>query len=1070
MVPLLLGLVVLIGPAPGIAQTNLAAVRGHVTDPSGAVVPNAKITLTNITRNVSRTAVSNTDGDYEIPYVLPGTYRLTCSTSGFKTFVATDIVIVGNETRRVDVRLEVGSTSTQVTVTAGAAVISTENAQITSGINGNDFHNNPVSDQEFPQAAMLFLPMVQSEGGGFSLSIAGLPPSDVEESMDGIGNDGTVNLVNNLNTDQNLELITTNAPAEFSRPVTFTMTGKSGANAFHGSAQFYEMNSALDARFPTDPTKIPFKTHEGDVEFGGPLKKDRTFFFVDYYFIRIPSSSFSNENVPDSLERQGDFSQISTPVINPYTGAAFPGNIIPQGMISSEADKMQQLYIPTANQGPSGQIVANNFGFFFPHPSDIYKYDSWNARVDHNFSSKHSLYGRYIDRITPYLLAGNFPDVGTWTRNRYHHSVVVSDTYTFSPNLVNNFRWGWALDHIHDGIPELGFTPVDGNVAVGAVGLQGVNPNGYKAMGFPDTAITGVSALTQQPGVIPLDSNVYTYDESLSWAKGRHVAKFGVQVVPWTNYTEEYPAGTYGSFTYQGTFTGNPYADFLLGLPIDSERLNPLVPRTSHAYEMGLYAEDAFRITPKLTLNYGLRWDFSSFASYEDGLNYNWNPISGDVIIPQAALSKVSPLYPTDITVTTGQSVPNADTKLFRPRLGVAYRISSNTVIRGGFGMYTQPLGTTIEDPTEESLVTSPAPFSIAETYINQFTSGQPEFAMPNPFPASIAEASVPSQSVTGYPTNVKNGDIYEFNVTVERETHHVGLSLSYVGTRGRGLAYLAPDTNLPEPSLIPFTQSRRPFPQFVDTEYLMENGESDYDGLLLTAKRRVGNFTFDANYTYANNMDNMENLQNPYNLNPWNHDAYTPRNVANLMFVYLLPFGRGQRFGSRSSASVNAILGGWHLNWITTLQGGQYFTPSYSGSDPSNTDTFGGIPDRICNGNIPSSRNFGDWFNAACFTVPAAGTFGNSGANILEAPGEYLNNMSLGKEFPMKEGRITFTIEAQALDLFNTPTFELPYSNISVPSQVGRVYAPLGGLSVGGNLVVAGGARAIVLTGRVAF
>lgn len=486
--------------------------------------------------------------------------------------------------------------------------------------------------------------MVQSEQGGFALSIAGQPATNVEESMDGVGNDGTDNLVNNMHAEENLQLITVNAPAEFSRPVNFTMSGKGGGNAFHGSAEFDEVNSALNARFPTEPTKVPFKTHFGDVEFGGPIKKDRTFFYVNYLFIRVPSSSFfNNENVPDALEREGNFSELSTPIINPFTGTAFPGNIIPQGMINSVASKMQQLYIPLPNQGPPG-ITPNNFGFLFPHPSDLYKYDSWNARVDHNFSSKHSLYGRYIDRITPYLLAGSFPNVGTWTRNRYHHSMVVSDTYVISPTLVNNFRWGWALDHIHDGIPELGFTPVTGDKAVAAIGLQGVNPNGYKVMGFPNTTITGISPLTQQPGVIPLDSNTYTYTDSLSWAKGRHVAKFGGEVKPWTNYTEEYPAGTYGSFTYDGSFSGNAYADFLLGLPRESVRLNPLVPRTSHAYEMGYYAEDVFKVTPKLTLNYGLRWEYFSFPSYEDGLNYNWNPTTGDVIIPQAAVNKVSPL------------------------------------------------------------------------------------------------------------------------------------------------------------------------------------------------------------------------------------------------------------------------------------------------------------------------------------------------------------------------------------------------------------------------------------------
>ena len=258
---------------------------------------------------------------------------------------------------------------------------------------------------------MILAPLVQSPQGGYGLQVAGLPTIQVEESMDGVENDGPVNLVNNAHDTEDLQITTVNSPAEFSHAVNFTMTGKSGSNAFHGSAQFNEVNSALDARFALTPTKTPFKTHSGYGQFSGPLKRDRTFFYVSYMPTRVPAESFFNRTVPDLLERQGNFSEFSGNLINPYTGSPFPGNII-NIPLSSVATTMQQGYLPNPNQG-SGGPVANNFGYSWPHPTDLFKEDDWNVRVDHNFSSKHSLYGRYEDRISPYHKCGNFPNVGS---------------------------------------------------------------------------------------------------------------------------------------------------------------------------------------------------------------------------------------------------------------------------------------------------------------------------------------------------------------------------------------------------------------------------------------------------------------------------------------------------------------------------------------------------------------------------------------------------------------------------------------------------------------------------------
>jgi hypothetical protein len=342
---------------------------------------------------------------------------------------------------------------------------------------------------------------------------------------------------------------------------------------------------------------------------------------------------------------------------------------------------------------------------------------------------------------------------------------------------------------------------------------------------------------------------------------------------------------------------------------------------------------------------------------------------------------------------------------------------------------------------------------------------------MPNPFPSSLSSASSPSQSVTGYPKNITNGKIHEFNVSIARQFGNVGFSIAYSGVRARGLNYKVPQTNIPQPSTTTFTQSRTPYPEFSGTAFEYQNGKSNYDSLVLEAKKNLGQLVFDVNYTYANNLDNMEDLENVYNLNPWNHDAYTARNILTGMVMFPLPFGRGQRFGSNSPAPVNALLGGWRVNWITTVQSGQFFSPTFSGSDPSHTNTSGGFPDRVCNGNLSrGKRTPAKWFDASCFAVPQAGHFGNSGANVLVSAPFNVSDMTLGKTFPIFGDRVRGTFQGMFLDIFNHPTYAYPYNNISVPSQVGQFFAPLGGLNVGGGLVDAGGARAIVLRARVEF
>jgi hypothetical protein len=784
--------------------------------------------------------------------------------------------------------------------------------------------------------------------------------------------------------------------------------------------------------------------------------------------VRIPSSTFYNRNVPTAAMRNGDFSQVGairdpSTMVNgvPSTAQPFPGNMIPADRINAMSKLFQDAYIPAPNQGGPNDRV-NNYGFLHPWATDLFKWDSVTGRVDHHFSDKNTIFGRYINRLTPYVLAGSFPQVGTWTRARDHHSIVVSDTHVFSPGLVNTFRWGWIKDYFFDGDTISGFTPIKGDEVVSKLGLQGVNPGGYSAMGFPTMTITGIQQMRVQPGGVAQDINIHSFSNTVSWSKGGHVMKFGGELRWFRDFNDVIPEGTYGNFSFDGSIAGQPYAEFLLGLPTQSQRIDPLRARLRHAAELGFYASDTWKLNRRLTLDYGLRWDYFKSPSYDDDLMYNWDPATGAVIVPQASLDKISPLYPTSlITVKAGQVVPDPKMTNFRPRIGFAYRATDTFVIRGGYGQYTESLG-------PYTFVNSAAgPYRIADTYINldQARSGRPLFAFPNPFPSGLGNIAS-SQSITGFPMEARNGVIHQFNASLEKDFHRIGFRASYIGSRSKGLNY-ALSLNKPQPGLTPFTAARRPYPQFVGTTFWQNDGQSKYDSIQVEASKRFGWFQFNGHYTLSNGMSDFLNLENPYDHHFWNREQFNSRNRAVITTIWDLPFGKGRRWMSSAPKPVEVVLGGWQAQTVHYFQGGQYFTPTYSGADPSNTNTIGGYPDRIADGNLDrGERNVQRWFDASAFAVPQPGRFGNSGVNILQGPGLNLHHLAVTKNFNITE-RWKVVYQASFNNIFNHPAYNFPNANISVPAQVGRLFQTWEG---GGSGREVSDARHVYMRLRVEF
>ncbi len=1037
-------------PAPSEAQVLSATLRGAVTDTSGATIPGATITLSEpSTGRVVRTATSSSTGDYEFDALQPSTYVLRCDAKDFKSFEAQDIVLDPGQIRRVDPVLTVGETSTTVTVSAGAAVINTESATMTQTFSQAQQEKAPLVST-FPDAYILLTlsPGVQGGNGDYPV-INGQQQTQQAQGFDGIPDDLYGEQSNNSNFFEQSSANTFNAPAESAVPADIELVTHRGTNSFHGTASYQIYDSVLNASEYFPPPKTPYILHEWNLAAGGPLWKNRAFVYAQWFAQSIPLGTPYLISVPTPAYRAGMFSQTIT---DPLTGLPFPNNTIPANRISPVALAIQNQFYPVPTGSYANLPPVNNYPFVFPYNSDLYKGNWPLGRIDYNISQKNSMFVRWLLRDTPYVLNDGVPSA-IWTRVRREQQWAAGDTHIFSPHLDNNFRFGLGLDYMADGGKQRGVTPPNGADALASVGLEGSNPSNSSGQGLPSIAISGLQQIMDVPGGVKFNDTDITALDSADWQTGRHVYKFGFI---YQRYGTSYGfVNDYGTFSFDGSVTGNAYADFLLGIPQSSARTNPLPDRHQYVSNWGIYAQDNFQISPKLTINYGLRYDYYGTPSAPDNRMYNWDPASGDVIVNPAGISDISPLYPSSITVIPGSVRAIGDKTNFAPRLGAAYRLSKNSVIRGGYGIYTARLdagyilspGNAISAVGPNGYGTfnpfqlinpqlgSTGPFSITQTYLNVVNPGAPPLLQfPDPYPSSTSLASVPTQTVYGYPRQSSLGMIQQFNGTYEREIDKIGLRASYLGSRSSGLNYVV-NIDLPHPSTTPFTQALLPYPQFYQAYYTHYDGSAKYDAMQLQALRRAGGLTFDASYSLQRSIANYLNTQNPYDvLSNWANDGVTMRQYAVISGSWDLPFGKDQRYLSSATGIVKTAATGWVVTSINYLGSGVWYSPSFTGADPSNTGTFGGLPDKVGNpSSFPGGKQRLDAFNPDAFAIPQNGSFGNAQVNSLESQHLYLMHLGILKRTPITE-RINFDFQCQISNLLNHAEFAIPSGIINVP------------------------------------
>lgn len=1075
--PLLRMLVLMLAASAGLpAQSTLGTIRGVATDLTGAVAPDTEISVRNIDTNIIRRTTTGSTGDYEVTQLIPGRYEVIAEKPGFKKMIVTNIRLETSTTFRADVRMEVGEVATSVNVEATAPVINTEGAEV-AAVRSNEvmeklpFNVRGQFDGFYFSLAVLTPGATQAQGSNFSFS--GTRGSQYGTTVDGTSQRSPLfgNSVgpsqSNMEMTGEIRIQLANDKAEAGLPGGMYATSRSGTNQLHGSLFWYHSNSRLVAR-NTFSTSVPFSVQNNyGGSLGGPIRKDRTFFFATYERFPLRNETIFNSSVPSVAFRGGDFSSLlpGTVVSDPLSGNPFPNNRIPADRLSQPSVKIQDQFYPLPNSGPATSYQQNWKGNL---PGSQYK-TQVEGRVDHQLSSSNSLFGRFSwNRTGANVWDYSLPTIPKRDQDRRSTTVTLSDTHLFSPVLINEFRFGIMQTK------NPAFNPLDGPALVKAFGLQGISWNpkldkGAPVFSFNNFEEIGATDIYQDPS-----ERIFELVNNITWTRNSHTVKSGINL-RWNRGTN-FPGGTsfpvlqFGQFSFSGAYSGFDYADFLLGIPQTAGRANAAPLINALSTDMSLFVQDDWKVTPKLTLNLGLRYDYNPPTHEQDDNYFNFDVPSGRVVVPsEAALGRVNPLFPSNLVpvVTAKQaglpkSLWYSDLNNFVPRFGFAYRpfASNRTVLRGGYGIYIDDLTSSLWR------LGTGGPFVSRESFTNSITGGVPAFQFPNAFPPGFG--AIGAQSFSAIDPRLRNPYIQQWNLTVEQEILGMGIRASYIGTTTRQLVWVQQINQVP-PSAAPFNSGQRRFPALRDVSLRVNGASHKYHSLNLVAERKLqGGLYYQLGWTWAKNMTNCltDGDGGCQPLNAYDRDAdwgnvdYTPRHRVAGSLLYDLPFGKGKQFLNENRVA-DWILGGWTASSIIVLQTGLYFSPNFSGFDVSNTNTTGSQrPDRVADGNLPSSqRKITRWFDNKAFVVPGdltgdgrpdikVGRFGNSGPNVIVGPGTLLMDGGLHKNFRLGE-RVRATLEGTFTNVLNHPNYGTPNLNIRSGS-VGQITSLYGRYSAG--------------------
>lgn len=1038
----------------GWAQSTFATITGVVTDQSGAVVPGADVEAVHIQRNTRYTATTNEAGVYTLANLPDGTYTMVFKHGGFQDYKVADVIVTGRDIRRVDANLSVGQTATAVEISAGATLIETETARIADAKDREVLRALPLT---LRRAWDFFTMTPQMERtAGWNVRLAGSGELQATATMDGISLDTAWGapigpLMDRTEMVQEMRVDIAQANAEQATMGQVSLISRAGTNELHGTGALYYNNNGMNSRNPFSLVKNKGWGYQWIAGIGGPVYlpkiydgRNKTFFFYNLEIATGPVAPFTvQRSVPLNRWRAGDFSTLTGTVIKDplNNNAPFSGNVIPQSRINATSAKFQDMLIPKQNYGSTDAFDTKVPTYLRTYPGNPFVHQPTTTyRLDHRLSTKQFLYGRWTSVRWNFDQPETvFPELTPKrTNQRNMDNLTVVHTYTFSSTILNEFRYGLNSQRYPQ---ESAWRGLD---VVKQLGYQGLAPDLPDVGGLPVISFqrSGVAGVSSTNNCNPCDQHyIHSIIDNISWFKGGHSFKFGVNLRK-SNYSQlQQSAGLFGSSVFSGNYSGFDYADFILGIPTTMSRAFPAIQQDRVRWNQGYFFQDNWKISQTLTLNLGLRWDAIMPWTEKNNRISMFDPGSGKIVVPDGSMSLVNPLMPrgyVDVVEASQAGFPSStliqtDWNNWQPRVGFAYRPWGNdTVFRGGFGIaFNQaPSGT----------ATVGVPYVISEpAYTN--TTDKP-LVWPVVFPATGSGGPTTVSIPGAVRPDIQLGRVIQYSFTIEHQRWDTGFQIGYNGTGTRGGVWNQ-NINQPVADTSLYINKPRRFPRYPDIGYQQNGAGHQYHALTLQAvRKRKSGFYYQAYFTWAKDIFDLENggsAEDAYNRG---RERALFERQPKLRFsgntVYELPFGKGRKWLNQGNWLANGLAGGWRVTAIIALESGRPLTPTWTGPDPTGTryTTSSTRPtvtlraNALSNPNIDNPTQYG-WFNLSALGAPTLGYFGTAAKGIITGPGTTVMHNSLAKEFPIRE-RARVRFEILATNTLNHPNWADPQMNIT--------------------------------------
>ena len=1140
--------------APLAAQSTYGTILGTVHDRSGALLPGAQVTLVNEGTNAKRVLMSDAQGDFAFKNIDPGKYTVTATADGFKTESLPQIVLTARQTLRVDPTLDPGATTQTVEVVSDVQnTITTDVSNLAETKAGDELVELPVAiysrstGSTSPIDTLTTETGVQTDSTG-NLMVMGTTPELLSVTIDGISSVGVEysgpvsEMFPSFNSIEEIRVSESNNNAEFSGVADITTVSKAGTSTYHGGVFENHENAALDAgqpsAFAASKPKLVMNDFGGTL--GGPVRvphvfdgKDTTFFFASYEGLRLPRETPYVLNVPSAAMRSGNLTYYltqtcgSTAINRPDGTALDPAHVA----INPIAANVLKYLLPAPNYGDPDSF-ASNYQVNYKTPISANQGD---IRLDRTISSRQNIFARFSYKNrqvisaptlgcgTSFCQTGGGPMQGTYNTPEIDEGLTFAYNFIFNSRLLNEFRGGFNAQHLSETqsfstnglLDQLGMTAIQPDTQWAEAPLVLIN-------GFIGTG--GGNPTKQRSQIAELLDNV-------SWTTGKHSFKFGVDFKRLTDHDDNvdgnYRSGWYvfNGSSAVGSAIGDPYASFLQGYPdyTDFSSTNKAM-MNGRGYGSAFYAQDDWKVTSRLTLNLGLRYELHPPLS-DTGYNTGYflpdytattpsGTVHGAVVVPnQTALGFESAQFAASIaptpTLTAAQaglpqSLRYTDKSDFGPRLGFAWRMFGNdkTVLRGGWGKF-------IETPMGFSLTSG---FGVTSTYLGMFNQTYqtdnvtPLLSFSHPWDSSASSGGGTDIFYWAFPIHYIDPSVQQWNLTLERDLGKgVGARLSYTGSHGSNLEAMV-DLNQVQPNIAGYSgaspdapatgacvsgggtlvSDHRPYPCWSVIQSVANAAESNYNSATAEVSRHSGkNLSFDASYTFTRDLSNAEGAT-PSGLNgvtggasgggwlsnrfhpglDYGNVAYDRKHRALGTFLYQLPFGHQQRWlGSKSIAQ--AVLGDWQLGGVGVWQSGPYMTPFEASTDPAGTNILSTIgvtrPDRVAGVDFyPAKRTTSAWLNPNAFSLPASnrGYFGTAAVGSVVGPGTVNLSTSLAKDIALTE-KAKFQVMIEAANLFNHRNYETPNMQIDSGS-FGQITAL--------QTAEGAGPRSLEVSGKITF